>query len=177
MTITNTLATLMATCAPLVHPTTLGGLIEVESNGNPYAVSINRPLDLTGRGIELPAFAPPHSKREALELTRSLLARGLGVSVGLAQINVEQLAEAHLRLADLFNPCANLAVAQRVLLDCEANQPTHIAHGAALRLRRTLSCYNTGDYDTGFRNHYVFNIRRAATRIVHRGSSSTRRPA
>ena len=167
----------MATCAPLVHPTTLGALIEVESNGNPYAVSINHPQALTGRGVELPAFAAPHSKREALELTQSLLARGLGVSVGLAQINVEQLAQEHLRLADLFNPCANLAAAQRVLLDCEANQPRHIVLSAALRLRRTLSCYNTGDYDTGLRNHYVLNIRHAAARSVYRGFSTTRRPA
>ncbi len=174
---TITLATLIATCAPLVHPTTLRALIEVESNGNPYAVSINHPQALKDRGIELPAVAQPHSKREALELTRSLLSRGLRASVGLAQINVDQLAEERLRIADLFNPCANLAVAQRVLLDCAAHQPRHVVLSAALRLRRTLICYNTGNYATGLRNHYVFNITRAAMRIFYRGFSSTRRPA
>ena len=171
-----TLATLMATCAPLVHPTTLRALIEVESRGNPYAVSVNHPEGLRDRGIDSPAFVQPHSKRKALDLTRSLLNRGLGASVGLAQINVDQLAQEQLRIEDLFNPCVNLSVAQRVLLDCDTNQPQQGMLSARLRLRRTLSCYNTGKYSADFRNHYAIDVRHAALRFFHRRSRSTRSP-
>jgi type IV secretion system protein VirB1 len=174
---TITLATLMMTCAPLVHPTTLRALIEVESGGNPYAVSINHPQTLKDAGTGPPPFAQPHSAREARGLTQRLLAQGLGVSVGLAQINVEHLAEHNLRIADLFDPCINLVVAQRVLLECDASQSQRIAPNAGARLGRTLLCYNAGDYVTGRRNHYASTVMRAAVRHLYRGSRPTRSPA
>jgi type IV secretion system protein VirB1 len=174
---TVTLTTLMLTCAPLVHPTTLRALIEVESGGNPYAVSINYPQTLKTAGIDTPSFAQPHSAREALDLTQRLQARGFSASVGLAQINIEHLADHELRMADLFNPCINLAVAQRVLLDCDSNQPQRNALNARVRLRRTLLCYNAGDYMTDMRNHYASSVMRAAMRHHYRGSRPTRSPA
>jgi type IV secretion system protein VirB1 len=174
---TITLATLMATCAPLVHPTTLRALIEVESGGNPYVVSINHPQALIDRGIDPPAVVQPHTKSATLDLVRSLRGRGLGVSLGLAQINVDQLAEEHLRIADLFDPCTNLVVAQRVLLDCDAKLLRRGVLSARPRLRRTLVCYNSGDCKAGFHNPYVSSVRRAAVRHFYRRSGSIRSPA
>lgn len=161
---TTTLATLMLSCAPLVHPTTLRALIEVESGGNPFAVSVNHPQALRNAGIDPPTVVEPHSAQEALRLSKTLLARGFGASVGLAQINVEQLAEGHLRIADLFNPCINLAVAQRVLLDCDASQSQRGVLSARLRLNRTLLCYNAGDHVSGVHNPYASDVMRAALR-------------
>ena len=111
---TVSLASLMMMCAPLVHPTTLRALIEVESAGNPYAVSVNYPRSLHDAGTDPPAFSQPHSRREALELTARLSTQGFSTSVGLAQINVEHLEGWALRLSDLFNPCVNLALAQKL---------------------------------------------------------------
>ena len=166
---TVTLATLMMTCAPLVHPTTLRALVEVESGGNPYAVSINHPQALRSAGIEPPTVGEPRTAQEALQLTRSLLARGFGASVGLAQINAEHLAERHVRIADLFNPCINLAVAQRVLLECDANQSQRAGLSARLRLNRTLLCYNAGDHARGAHNSYASDVMRAAMRDHRNG--------
>jgi type IV secretion system protein VirB1 len=174
---TITLATLMMTCAPLVHPTTLRALIEVESGGNPYAVSINYPQALAVAGIDPPAFAQPRTARAALGLSQSLLRRGFGVSVGLAQINVERLAERHLRIEDLFNPCTNLTAAQRVLLECDSNQPVRIAAGTSLRLRRTLVCYNAGHYTSVMGERYASTVMRAAARHLVRSSRTARSPA
>ena len=174
---TTTLATLMLTCAPLVHPTTLRALIEVESAGNAYAVSINHPQALKKAGIGSPPFAQPHSAREALTLTQTLLAQGLRASLGLAQINVEHLSIWDLRMEDLFNPCINLAVAQRVLLECDSNQPQRAVLNAAVRLRRTLLCYNAGKNLTDPCNHYASAVMRAAMRHLYRGSRLTRSPA
>ena len=163
-----TLAALMTTCAPLVHPTTLRALIHVESAGNPYAVSVNRPQALNEEGIDPPEFDPPRDLREALQLTRTLAGQGFTTSVGLAQINIEHLQGLKLRLADLFNPCINLAVAQRILIGCDSAQPQAATPNPRLRLRRTLSCYNAGNFTTGLTNHYVITVTRAA---LHRARS------
>jgi type IV secretion system protein VirB1 len=167
---TVTLATLMITCAPLVHPTTLRALIAVESAGNPYAVSVNYPRALASAGASPPPFAQPHSARAALGLTRILLAHGFGTSVGLAQVNVEYVAGRNLRIADLFNPCINLAVAQRVLLDCASIQPRGTALKAEERLSRTLRCYNAGASTTDPDNHYAAAVMRAAVGHLDHGS-------
>jgi type IV secretion system protein VirB1 len=161
---TVSLTTLMMMCAPLVHPTTLQALIEVESAGNPYAVSVNYPQALRNAGVELPQFAQPRSAHEAQALARALLARGYTVSIGLAQINVEHLAAWSLQLSDLLNPCVNLALAQRILLDCDAMQAERSAAGAHIRLLRTLRCYNEGDRAISAHSPYAANIARAARR-------------
>ena len=174
---TMTLATLMMTCAPLVHPNTLRALIEVESGGNPYAVSINYPQAMSVAGLGLPSFSQPHSRLEALSLSQRLLRQGYSVSVGLAQINVEHLAQSDRRIEDLFNPCANLAAAQRVLLDCDSNQPQRIGPDASLRLRRTLACYNAGHYASVMGSRYASAVMRAAARRLVRGMRAVRSPA
>ena len=174
---TASLTTLMLMCAPLVHPTTLRALIEVESAGNPYAVSVNYPQALRNAGVKLPEFSQPHSVREALELTRGLSARGYSTSVGLAQINVEHLSGWALRLGDLFNPCVNLTLAQRILLACDAEQSGDRTAGAHARLRRTLRCYNAGARATGAANPYAASIARAAARHRDALARAARGPA
>jgi type IV secretion system protein VirB1 len=139
-------------------------LIEVESGGNPFAVSINYPQTLRNAGIELPTIGVPHTAQEAILLTEGLLARGFGTSVGLAQINAEHLAKRHVRIADLFNPCINLAVAQRVLLACDASQSQRAGLSGRLRLNRTLLCYNAGDHLSSVHNSYASDVMRAAMR-------------
>jgi type IV secretion system protein VirB1 len=166
-----TLTVLIATCAPAVHPTTLRALIAVESAANPYAVSLNRPEQLWDAGLMNPGDVigrQPTSLAEALQLTRRLLQRGLTTSVGLAQINIEHAPRLHLTLAQLFDPCINLQVAQQILLDCDRAQRSpdiQVFTTAATRLQRTLSCYNAGNYRTGFTNGYVERVLRAATRL------------
>ena len=174
---TATLTTLMMACAPLVHPTTLRAMIAVESAGNPYAVSVNRPQALQGLGLDPPYFAQPRSAQEALRLTRRLLAQGYGASVGLAQINVERLAAWRLPIADLFNPCTNLAVAQRVLLECQSALSRRGLATAAARLQRTLLCYNAGAAASEVPNRYAATVRRAAMRQPDSASRRGRGPA
>jgi type IV secretion system protein VirB1 len=152
-----TLATLIATCAPLVHPTTLNALIRVESAGNPYAVSINRPSSQLASGVQLPTFRQPRSATEALRLARILHAQGFTTSIGLAQINSEHLPRFSLQLADLLDPCANLKLAEQLLLECASTSGAGTA-----RLDAILSCFNSGDPNTGIRNGYASRIHTAA---------------
>jgi type IV secretion system protein VirB1 len=165
------LATLMALCAPLVHPLTLAALIQVESAGSPYALSVNYPETLARAGRVVPALPrQPRSAEEAIRWGEALMARGYTVSVGLAQINVEERAALSrelgaLTLQRLFSPCQNLRAAQLVLLRCAGAR-----HGARLEgagLAPVLSCYNTGRADLGVRNGYVARVH-AAARLLAR---------
>lgn len=160
-----TLATLIATCAPLIHPTTLSALIHVESAANPYAVSLNRPARLEDAGYDPATLIPrqPTTAVEAASLTRRLLRQGITTSVGLAQINIEHLLHGPHRLSDLFDPCINLQLAQAILIDCEKTS-MNAATPTATRIRRTLSCYNTGNTRDGISNGYVSRIHRTALR-------------
>lgn len=156
-----TLATLIATCAPLVHPTTMRALITVESAGNPYAVSINRPQSLVARGVELPAFDQPRSAADARALTTTLHAAGFTTSVGLVQINVEHLRDWKLPLTALLDPCTNLRLAQRILIDCAVS-----GDGRPRAVPALLSCFNSGNASTGVANGYAARVHAVALRLI-----------
>ena len=67
------LIVLFATCAPLVHPVTMGALVSVESAAHPYALSINYPERLMREGRDLPSFeSQPRTTAEAIGWTRGL---------------------------------------------------------------------------------------------------------
>jgi type IV secretion system protein VirB1 len=163
-----TLTALMAVCAPAVHPVTLRALIFVESAGNPNAVSVNRPQKLAGAGVATAGLInrQPQSRAEAVVLAQELLRQGISTSIGLAQINIEQLPALRLSLDELLDPCTNLRAAEQILIACDRAQDTTPTIGVA-RLHRTLSCYNAGNYSTGFTNGYVARVVRTAAR-VHR---------
>jgi type IV secretion system protein VirB1 len=164
-----TLAALIAACAPLVHPTTMRALIAVESAGNPFAVSINRPSNWRAAGAELPIFHQPRTAAAALRLIRHLHAAGFTTSVGLAQINTEHLTSWRLPLAALLDPCTNLNLAQRILIACSRE-----AAPKPLRpLAQTLSCFNSGNPTTGIANGYAARVYRSALR--HTDPSATPR--
>jgi type IV secretion system protein VirB1 len=154
-----TLATLIASCAPLVHPTTMHALVRVESAANPYAVSINRPKAQAANGNTLPAFRQPRTAAEAQRIVRALHTQGFTTSVGLAQINTEHLQRLGLNLTALLDPCTNLTLAQSILLDCER---VTSSTAQAPRLHRILSCYNSGNATTGIRNGYTHRVASAA---------------
>lgn len=163
------LPALVMMCAPQIDPTTLLAVIAVESAANPYAVSINSPERLKGQGIEVPPLSrQPRSAEEALALIAALHARGLQVSVGLAQVN-----EIHLpalsrelgvtELAALLESCANLKAAAWVLQGCWTQvgaEPGDFETNG--RIHRALSCFNTGHARRGLANGYVWRVFRTA---------------
>ena len=144
-------------CAPLIHPITMSALISVESGGNPYAVSINYPQTLAAQGLSVPDIpAQPHSAAEASRLVNALASLGFTTSLGLAQINTEHLQEFGLSYMQLFDPCTNLRLAERILLRCQQQMmAAPRATDSQPLIVRTLSCYNSGNDTIGLRNGYV----------------------
>ncbi len=146
-----TLLALLLSCAPLVDSGTALALVAVESSLNPHAIGI------VGGTLE----RQPRNRREALVTAQALREAGWNFSVGLAQINVRNLPRLQLSLDSAFDPCRNLAAMQTVLIEC-FERAAGAAPGAAVpgqrALRQALSCYDSGNFTTGFEHGYVGRI-------------------
>jgi len=105
---------------------TLAAVVQHESGGHPLAVHDNA----TGVSYR------PRGEDEAVALTRGLIAQGHSVDLGLGQINSGNLAWLGQSVETIFEPCANLAATQRVLLAAWRQ--------AGGSLPGALSIYNTG---------------------------------
>ena len=79
---------------------------------------------------------------------------GVGYSAGLAQINSRNFARLGLTSTSAFDSCSNLQAMQVVLGECmlRSHGPPQIA------LSHALSCYYSGDPESGFRDGYVARV-------------------
>jgi type IV secretion system protein VirB1 len=145
-----------AQCAPAVAPETLLSVVQVESRFEPLAIGVNG----------APRIAvEPISVDDAVAKAAALIKAGRNIDLGLAQINSKNLSWLGLSLREVFEPCANLRAAARVLQDGYGrSDPDRVGEQAALRT--ALSYYNTGHPGRGLANGYVGKVEAAAARIV-----------
>jgi len=142
---------LVAACAPRIHPATAAALVRVESSFNPYAIGV----------VDGLLARPPRRRAEAIATAAALQRDGWNFSVGLAQINVHRWPSVGLTLETAFDPCANLRAMQEILIECFARaKPARARDQDALGA--ALSCYYSGDFETGLRQGYVRKVVAAA---------------
>lgn len=140
--------TLARQCAPDVHISTLTAVVRHESAFDPLVIGVN---SKPHRSIR------PSSKQEAVREVRDLMAKGADFDVGYGQINVRNWKWLGVTPETIFDPCTNLASAQRVLVDCYKRAAA--IHGPGQNaLYATFSCYNTGNFTRGFSNGYVGKV-------------------
>lgn len=165
---TATLVALAQACAPAIHPSTTQALVHVESSLNPYAIGV------VGGVLD----RQPRTRGEAVATVNRLRDRGWNFSAGLAQINVGNFDRLGLTAETVFDACTNLAAMQAVLIECfgRARAPTESALRAQDLLRRSLSCYYSGNFSTGFRHGYVRRVANAAARQGPSFTSVTEAP-
>jgi type IV secretion system protein VirB1 len=144
------------TCAPSIAPETLLSIVSVESGFDPLVIGVNGARPRTVRSA---------TKSDAARTASALIARGENIDLGLAQINVSNLAPMGLTVADAFDPCRNLTASARILSD-GYGRARQAAGGEQAALRTALSFYNTGDRRRGLRNGYVARVASAAARLV-----------
>ncbi|MEB2416672.1 lytic transglycosylase domain-containing protein [Citrobacter sp. R-1.5.2] len=129
-------------CAASVHPSTAFDVARVESSFNPYAIAEIVP---GGKGV---ISHRPASREDAVGIIRRLAEQGRRYSVGLMQITSTNFHHYGVTASDLLNPCINLSVFERILSDCYRRGGT---------LKRALSCYYSGNFETGQRPESAFN--------------------
>ena len=147
---------LAVACAPQVHADTARALVSVESAFNPWAIGV------VGGAL----VRQPRSRAEALATAKALRDAGWNFSVGLGQINLGNFDRLGLTVETAFEPCANLAAMQTVLAECFDRASGSAAKAVdQVGLRQALSCYYSGNFDTGFRHGYVRKVVVAARSV------------
>lgn len=139
-------------CAPSVHPATLAAVVKTESSFRSYAININGSRQLPRQ---------PVNQAEAIATAEYLLANGYNFDSGLGQINSTNVRKFGMAWPEVFEPCANLAAAARVLTECFVRASDGEANDQ-VALRNALSCYNTGNFTRGHANGYVARVERSA---------------
>lgn len=139
-----TLLALAMKCAVSVHPDTLSDIARTESGLNPWAVAEIIPLK--GGGSRVVSHMPS-SKESALKIVEDIERKKHRYSVGLMQITSTNFPAYNVTASTMLNPCDNLIVAEKILTDCYQRGGT---------LKRALSCYYSGNFDTGQRPEKAF---------------------
>ena len=104
---------------------------------------------------------PKSKKIGEIDTAKKLLRMNVSIDLGLAQINIANLARLGLSVEQAFEPCANLHAAETVLRWCYDPAAKRLGSGQPA-LQAALSCYNTGGYAHGLANGYVQGIYRVA---------------
>lgn len=125
-------------CASTIHPATSHDVARIESGFNPYAIGVV--------GQKQGIF--PHDLNDALAHVDRLKSKGRNYSVGLMQINQANFSRYGVTAKQLFNPCTNLSVFEKIITDCYLRGGT---------LKRALSCYYSGNFDTGQKPEAAFS--------------------
>ncbi|HYD60569.1 MAG TPA: lytic transglycosylase domain-containing protein [Noviherbaspirillum sp.] len=158
-------AALVARCAPDVHPTTMETIVRTESSLNPYAIAIAGKEGRAGWHLQ----RQPRTLQEAIDTADELIRRGLNFSAGAGQINYRNWPKYGLNTRNVFDACTNLHVASQIYVECveRAKRRTSDEQHA---YRLALSCYNSGNFTTGFREGYV----QQALRNIPKSTQKTR---
>ncbi|ECW9809694.1 lytic transglycosylase domain-containing protein, partial [Salmonella enterica subsp. enterica serovar Poona] len=90
----------------------------------------------------------PDTRNAALHIISRIKSEGQRYSVGLMQITSTNFNHYGVTARDLLDPCINLSVYEKILTDCYQRGGT---------LKRALSCYYSGNFDTGQRPEAAFN--------------------
>lgn len=140
-------AIITSSCAAQVHPTIVNAIVKTESNFNPFAIGINKGVGRLSK--------QPRNYAEAVTTAKQLLARGVNIDMGLAQINSSNMTWLGLTVEMAFHPCHNLQAMQTVYLHCLQQAKKG---GQGTLEQRAWSCYNTGNTKRGFANGYVDKV-------------------
>jgi type IV secretion system protein VirB1 len=127
-------------CAPSVHPATLQAIVRTESGFNPFAIGV-----VGGRLVR-----QPRNRDEAVATVKALETAGWNYSMGLGQVNRNNLGRYGLTAESAFDPCANLRAGAAILGNCYARAAAQVGDGQQA-LQAAFSCYYSGSFVRGFR--------------------------
>ena len=121
-------------CGHLVDPAMTLRVIEVESQGQVYAIHDN-----TSHQTFVPSSLP-----EAVALASRLIIEGRRLDIGLMQVNYEVwLRPGAFSLAKAFDACTNITIGS-IILNADYVQALQTSKDPSNALWRALSLYNSG---------------------------------
>lgn len=154
------LSSLVLQCTPAnVAPQTMSAIMRVESAHHPLAIGykIIRRSDRK----EFVLNAQPRTIEQAVGWARWLTANGYEFDAGTAQVHSTNFKKYGLTVETVFDPCHNIRAGALILTDCYARSLPKFGN-EQVALRGALSCYQSGNFSTGFRTGYVQKVVAAA---------------
>lgn len=134
-------------CAATVHPDTALDVARAESGFNPLAIAEIIPRAERRPGVNSVISYLPTNRSDAVNIVRQIEARKRRYSVGLMQITSANFSRFKVTAENLFSPCTNLSIFEKIITDC-------YQRGGSLK--RALSCYYSGNFNTGLRPEKAF---------------------
>ncbi|HBA8604287.1 TPA: lytic transglycosylase domain-containing protein [Escherichia coli] len=145
---TSAFVALALQCAVNVHPDTAHEVARVESGFNPYAIAEIIPKVKRQPGDKGIVSYFPKTKEAALKIVKEIESRKHRYSVGLMQITSTNFSRFNTTAEKMFDPCENLKVSEKILVDC---------YKRGGDILRGLSCYYSGNPETGTKSEPDFN--------------------
>ena len=142
------LPNLIQTCAPHVAPSTMNAIIQTESKGNPFAISLNHGFRLVYQA---------KSYEQAKSWVIYLEKHHYNFDVGLGQVNIVNIHKYGYTSTEALDPCTNIQLSAKIL------SKSYVAALSSsttpnTALLKAISAYNTGNYRNGFNNGYVYKV-------------------
>lgn len=131
---------------PIVPTSIVKMIVQEESSKNPYAVNVNKD------GKSFISFIPK-TKDEAITIAQSYINAGFSVDVGYMQLNSDNFKQLNTTLENALEPCKNIYLSSTIFYNFYKD--TSKKDSSITRVQKSLSAYNTGSYELGFKNGYV----------------------
>ena len=131
---------------PTVPTAIVRMIVQEESSKNPYAVNVNKD------GKSFISFIPK-TKDEAITIAQSYINAGFSVDVGYMQLNSDNFKQLNTTLENALEPCKNIYLSSTIFYNFYKD--TSKKDNSITRVQKSLSAYNTGSYELGFKNGYV----------------------
>lgn len=142
------LLSLALQCSPQVHPDTVFDVAKTESGLNPFAIAEIIPkAERAAKGKSVISHMPA-TKEEAMKIVNAIEKKGRRYSVGLMQITSTNFRQYHTTAEQLFDPCNNLKISEKIMLDCWQRSG---------KLKNAFSCYYSGDPMIGQKREKEFS--------------------
>lgn len=152
------LVALIHQCTPAhVSVETMGKLITVESTRRANLIGYKVVRD-DGKVFFL--TKQPANRGEAVAWATWFYEKGYKFDAGPSQINSTNFARFGLTPATVFDLCSNIKVGGEILSECY-DRALKQYRDQQIAVRRALSCYQSGNFSTGFKTGYVAKVVRA----------------
>jgi type IV secretion system protein VirB1 len=147
---------LVAQCVPPnVSPQTMHAVMHVESGGKPHAIGYKLIRKSDRRVFRLQS--QPANQQEAVQWARWLTDNGYEFDAGAAQIHSTNFGRYGLSLEAAFDACTSINTGGKILLDCYAEAIPKFRN-EQVAVRAAVSCYQSGNFKTGFNTGYVQKV-------------------
>ena len=132
----------MMSCPNLSVPAeVMQHIVNVESGKNPFAIGV-----VGGQLVR-----QPQNLDEAISTAQMLESKGYNYSLGISQVNRNNLGKYGLDSYDkAFSVCSNLAAGSQILAECY--------NSSGGDWGKAFSCYYSGNFVTGYRTGYVRKV-------------------